>query len=130
MHHRISADNELRHYADTVSSEIGKAFGEITILPTTLERVMPGTEGAISVEGSLSGIAAGFAMCASAYATGFITARAAVISFIAVIVSNAAESYLGASAQGKAGWLTNDIVNILLIFFAASLASIGVVVLH
>jgi len=40
---------------DTVSSEIGKAWGRRTYLPTSLQSVAPGTEGAISAEGTLAG---------------------------------------------------------------------------
>lgn len=43
---------------DTVSSEIGKSIGTKTYLITTLKRVERGTEGAISVEGSMSGLGA------------------------------------------------------------------------
>ena len=44
--------------ADTASSEVGKAFGTKAYLSTTLERVPRGTEGAVSAEGSLAGLAA------------------------------------------------------------------------
>jgi uncharacterized protein (TIGR00297 family) len=44
--------------ADTVASEIGQLFGKRAFLPTTFKRVPVGTEGAISVEGTLAGAAA------------------------------------------------------------------------
>lgn len=44
--------------ADTVSSEIGKAFGKRTFVVTTLRPVPPGTEGAVSLEGTLAGVVA------------------------------------------------------------------------
>jgi uncharacterized protein (TIGR00297 family) len=43
---------------DTVSSEVGKAYGRHTVLPTTGASVPPGTEGAISLEGTACGAAA------------------------------------------------------------------------
>ncbi|HEX2062516.1 MAG TPA: DUF92 domain-containing protein [Thermoanaerobaculia bacterium] len=46
--------------ADTVASEIGQLPGRRAFLPLTLRRVAVGTEGAISVEGTLAGVAAGF----------------------------------------------------------------------
>jgi uncharacterized protein (TIGR00297 family) len=46
--------------ADTVASEIGQLIGRRAFLPLTLWRVPVGTEGAISVEGTLAGIAGGF----------------------------------------------------------------------
>ena len=44
--------------ADTFASEIGKAYGKTTFLITTLEKVPPGTEGAISAEGTAADAAA------------------------------------------------------------------------
>jgi uncharacterized protein (TIGR00297 family) len=46
--------------ADTVASEIGQLIGRRAFLPLTLRRVPVGTEGAISVEGTLAGIVGGF----------------------------------------------------------------------
>jgi uncharacterized protein (TIGR00297 family) len=45
--------------ADTVASEIGQLLGRRAFLPTTLHPVPVGTEGAISVEGSLAGLLGG-----------------------------------------------------------------------
>ncbi len=44
--------------ADTCASEIGQLFGRRTFLPLTFRPVPRGTEGAISVEGTLAGIVA------------------------------------------------------------------------
>ncbi|XP_057860222.1 protein VTE6, chloroplastic isoform X2 [Cryptomeria japonica] len=44
--------------SDTVSSEIGKAYGKTTYLITTLSVVPRGTEGAVSIEGTFAGLAA------------------------------------------------------------------------
>ena len=52
--------------ADTVSSEIGQAFGRTTYLVTNFRRVPAGTEGAVSLEGTLAGIAASAALAAFA----------------------------------------------------------------
>jgi uncharacterized protein (TIGR00297 family) len=41
--------------ADTTASEIGQLFGRHTFLPLTFRRVERGTEGAISIEGTLAG---------------------------------------------------------------------------
>jgi len=46
--------------ADTTASEIGQLLGKRAFLPLTLRRVPVGTEGAISVEGTLAGLIAGF----------------------------------------------------------------------
>ncbi|MEO8033092.1 MAG: DUF92 domain-containing protein [Acidobacteriota bacterium] len=46
--------------ADTAASEIGQVWGRRAFLPLTLRAVEPGTEGAISLEGTVAGIVAGF----------------------------------------------------------------------
>ena len=46
--------------ADTTASEIGQLLGRRAFLPLTLRRVEVGTEGAISIEGTLAGALAGF----------------------------------------------------------------------
>jgi uncharacterized protein (TIGR00297 family) len=48
--------------ADTTASEIGQWIGRRAFLPLTLRRVPVGTEGAISIEGTLAGLAGGFAV--------------------------------------------------------------------
>ncbi len=48
--------------ADTVSSEIGQAFGGHPVMLTTMRRVEPGTDGAVSVLGSVAGVVAGAAV--------------------------------------------------------------------
>jgi uncharacterized protein (TIGR00297 family) len=44
--------------ADTTASEIGQLFGRRPFLPLSFRRVQRGTEGAISIEGTLAGIVA------------------------------------------------------------------------
>ncbi|HEV7239764.1 MAG TPA: DUF92 domain-containing protein [Thermoanaerobaculia bacterium] len=46
--------------ADTTASEIGQLIGRRAFLPVTLRRVPVGTEGAISIEGTLAGVVGGF----------------------------------------------------------------------
>lgn len=48
--------------ADTAGSEIGQLIGRATFLPLSFRRVERGTEGAISLEGTLAGIVAAFAV--------------------------------------------------------------------
>jgi uncharacterized protein (TIGR00297 family) len=48
--------------ADTTASEVGQLIGRRAFLPLTLRRVPVGTEGAISIEGTLAGALAGFAV--------------------------------------------------------------------
>lgn len=46
----------------------------------------------------------------------------ACIVVAAATIANLAESYLGASVQGRVPWLTNDLVNMLQISLAAAIA--------
>jgi uncharacterized protein (TIGR00297 family) len=46
--------------ADTTASEVGQLVGRRTFLPLTLKPVPVGTEGAISLEGTLAGLVCGF----------------------------------------------------------------------
>ena len=47
-----------------------QAYGKTTYLITTLQRVPRGTEGAVSLEGSLAGLAAAFGFASLSYAIG------------------------------------------------------------
>ena len=96
---------------DTVSSEIGQVWGRRPFLPTTLRRVPPGTEGAISVEGTLAGVAAAAVIAGAAGLLG-LTGGGGLIA-AAVIVAAAffgatLESYLGASGAA----LDNEAMNL------------------
>jgi uncharacterized protein (TIGR00297 family) len=48
--------------ADTAGSEIGQLLGRRAFMPLTFRRVERGTEGAISIEGTLAGLLASFAV--------------------------------------------------------------------
>lgn len=109
--------------ADTVSSEIGQAFGRTTYLVTNFRRVPAGTEGAVSLEGTLAGFAASTVPAAFAAAASFITWPGAAVVVVAAFVGTTLESYLGATLQG-----TNAIDNELVNFantLAGSLAAMG-----
>lgn len=54
--------------ADTTASEIGQWIGRRAFLPLTLRRVAVGTEGAISIEGTLAGVVGGFLVALAAVA--------------------------------------------------------------
>lgn len=109
---------------DTFSSEIGKAVGRRTFLITTLKAVSRGTEGAISMEGSIAGIFGVISMVGIAMPLKLIDREAVLICITAAIIANILESFIGATWQGndRYGWLTNDIVNILNTSSAAILA--------
>ena len=113
--------------SDTVSSEIGKAYGTTTYLITTLKLVPRGTEGAVSTQGTLAGIAAALVFSFLANALGEVSINGTIVIASAAVLANTFESFLGASIQGRPGfkWLTNDLVNMIQITLAAILAMIG-----
>eukprot|EP00250_Pteridium_aquilinum_P028120 c36620_g1_i1 orf=69-1043(+) len=110
--------------SDTVSSEIGKAYGKTTYLVTTLRPVQRGTEGAISLEGTLAGLTASLFFSLIACKIHQVTVRGAVMCVVASQVANLFESYAGATLQDKEGfeWLNNDVINVLNISLGAVLA--------
>jgi uncharacterized protein (TIGR00297 family) len=96
--------------SDTLASEIGKAYGKTCYLSTTLARVPPGTEGAVSLEGTVAGFFGSAVVAAAGAAVGLISWRPGVaIACGAAFVATTCESWLGATAQG--GWLTNEVIN-------------------
>jgi uncharacterized protein (TIGR00297 family) len=96
--------------ADTCSSEIGKAYGRRTFLITTLRPVPPGTEGAVSLEGTLAGLAGALAVASVGVATGLFGWPAALVVTVAGLVGCLAESLLGTVAE-KRGWMDNNQLN-------------------
>lgn len=109
--------------SDTVSSEIGKGFGKTTYLITSLQRVPPGTEGAVSAEGTLAGIAAALAYALLALMLGQVSLQGTAICTVAATIANIMESYIGATSQDSIEWLTNDVVNVIQICVAAAIAA-------
>ena len=107
--------------ADTFASEIGKAYGKHTFLITTLEPVKPGTEGAISAEGSAAAVLGGFLLSLCGTWTGLISVQDMPVCVVAAFVATNVESLIGALFQGKDSfeWMTNEVVN----FFNTSIGA-------
>ncbi len=108
--------------ADTCSSEIGKAYGRRTFLITTLRPVPPGTEGAVSMEGTLGGLVGGMAVAAIGAAGGLYGWSAAAIVGFAGLLGSLAESVIGTVAERR-GWLDNDLLNALNTAIGAGIAA-------
>jgi uncharacterized protein (TIGR00297 family) len=85
--------------ADTVASEIGKAYARSTYLITSFRRVLPGRAGGISLSGTLAGIGAGAFIAGVAWGVGVVGTEASWIVLIAAFVGMMAESYLGAMLE-------------------------------
>lgn len=116
--------------ADTFGSEIGKRYGRTTVLITTLRRVPPGTEGAVSLEGTLASAIGSLVMTAVVVAVQLVPAGPLAWLVAAVgLLATLLESLLGALLQERTPWLTNEMVNAIQTAVAAVLGMAAVVVL-
>ena len=108
--------------ADTFGSEIGKRWGSTPRLITTLRRVEPGTEGAISLEGTVASVVGSLVMSLVMWALVLVTSgRLMVLVAVVGFVATLAESVLGAIAQQRLSWMSNELVNALQTTLAALL---------
>ncbi len=107
--------------SDTVASEIGKAWGRSTWLVTGLRRVAPGTPGAMSLEGTVAGLGAAFALAGLAVVLSLIPASAVLIVVAGATIGALVESVLGATLEGP-GILNNDMLNFINTATAAAVA--------
>ena len=98
--------------ADTCSSEVGKAYGRRTFLITSFRPVPPGTEGAVSLEGTLGGLAGGALVAAVGAAGGLYSPGWGIVVALAGLAGSLAESVIGTVAERR-GWLDNDLLNAL-----------------
>ncbi len=99
--------------ADTFGSEIGKAYGQRTFLITTLQPVPRGTEGAVSLEGTLAGLGAAILIGSLGWVVGLISGGQVLVTVIAAFIATNLESVIGATLQGRWDWLTNELVNVV-----------------
>ncbi len=99
--------------ADTTASEVGKAYGKTTYLITTLKPVPRGTEGAVSLEGTIAGILASVILAVIAWIIGLINPLGVVWCIIAAFIATTIESLIGATLESRFEWLTNDLVNFI-----------------
>jgi uncharacterized protein (TIGR00297 family) len=109
--------------ADTVSSELGQVVGGPPRLIINFRRVPAGTDGAISLNGTLLGsLAAAVLVAVAALALPSFSRADALIALSAGIAGLFFDSLLGAVPE-RHGWLNNDAVNALSTFAAALLAA-------
>lgn len=108
---------------DTFGSEVGKRFGRHCVLITSLRPVAPGTDGAISLEGSLASLLGSALMAAVMWGLDLLPGWPAAVLVAGVgLVATLLESCLGATLQGRIRWLSNELVNGLQTAVAAVLA--------
>jgi uncharacterized protein (TIGR00297 family) len=99
--------------SDTSASEIGKAYGRHTFLITTLKPAPRGTEGAVSLEGTIAGVSGSVAIAIVAHLVGLISFAGIVICIVAAFIATNLESVIGATLQHRFTWLTNELVNVI-----------------
>ena len=109
--------------ADTFGSEIGKRWGRTALLITTLRPVPPGTEGAISLEGTAASLLGSALMAGLMAGLGLIGWGGPLAVVIAIgLLATLLESLIGATGQRRWPWLSNELVNGLQTLIAALLA--------
>jgi uncharacterized protein (TIGR00297 family) len=109
--------------ADTVSSELGQARSAKARLITTWEEVSAGTDGGVSLAGSVAGVGAAAVVSLVCVVTGLIPLRWLGVAIIAAVAGMLADSFLGALLERRKV-LNNDAVNFLGTLIAAVTASL------
>ena len=95
--------------ADTWATEIGRYSRKPPRLITTGKPVPAGTDGGMTLVGTVGGIAGAAFMAALAF---LFQPRVAVAVVVAGVLGMLLDSLLGAMVQGAVRWLDNDAVNL------------------
>jgi uncharacterized protein (TIGR00297 family) len=98
--------------ADTGSSEIGMAFPGKTLLVTSFKPVPAGTDGGISLLGTIAACVGAATVAAAAMLSGLVSLQQASVVVLAGFLGTMVDSLLGALLERR-GWLDNDLVNLL-----------------
>jgi len=112
--------------ADTVSSEVGQVLGGQPRMITTLRLVEPGADGAVSLVGTLAGVASAVIVAATGSWALSGGRTMLLVSCAGGLFGLFFDSLLGATLERR-GWLNNDAVNFLSTASAAAFA-LGVLV--
>ncbi len=98
--------------SDTMSSEIGQRWGRSTVLITTWTPVPPGTDGGISLAGTLAGLAGALLIAVLGWAVHFYGVLGIALLTLAGLLGTFADSLAGATLERR-GLLDNHAVNLL-----------------
>jgi uncharacterized protein (TIGR00297 family) len=101
---------------DTAGSEVGPLWGRRTVSLGTLRRVPPGTAGAVSLEGTLAGLAVALVLGCVGWLLGLVPFAGIGVVGAAALLANLYEGVLGARGLLGHSWLnwTSTVVGGLL----------------
>jgi uncharacterized protein (TIGR00297 family) len=106
-------------FADTAESEVGQLYGRAPRLISTLRRVPAGTDGAVSVPGTLAGVTAAALTAALGYALGLVDGVPSMLLVaLAALSGTVVDSFVGALSPR----FGNELTNVLCTLVAAVLA--------
>ena len=97
---------------DTSSSEIGMAFPGKTLLVTNFKSVPPGTDGGMSLFGTIAALLGAASVAVAAVATGLVPISRLATIMLAGFFGTIVDSLLGAVFERR-GLLDNDLVNLI-----------------
>ena len=110
-------------FADTAESELGQLFSRGPRLISTFEKVPPGTDGAISLPGTLAGAGAAVLTALLGLSLGMLQTPAAVLLVgVAAFLGTVADSLIGALSPRVGNELTNVLCTLVAALFALILA--------
>ena len=105
--------------SDTAESEVGQLSRHAPRLLTSLRKVPPGTEGAVSLSGTLAGVSAAGMTAGLGLLLGLVAGpAAAVLVAVAAFLGTVADSLVGA----RLSWVGNEATNVVCTLAAAVLA--------
>ncbi len=111
--------------SDTFSSEIGVLFDEPRLI-TTFQPVKTGTDGGVTLEGSIAGLGGASAVAVLAIPALNVPITGAAVIMVAGFIGMFVDSVLGAALEGR--WVGNQGVNFFATLAGALVGTIGVVV--
>ncbi len=96
--------------ADTVAGEVGQAYGGTVYLISNFKKVRSGTDGGISVVGTLAGAVAALLVALAGYGVELLPGTWVAVTAAAGLLGMLVDALAGATFQ-RWGWVSNDGAN-------------------